>query len=131
HDARHGQLVRALDRLVEHVTGEIDAGEPARRRIQRQVQSGADADFEHGVVRRESEVRDGSLAAGCEDPVEDEIVDGGQQLVRALDLPLLQRYVHVPPPSGGPANRLTAAVYSARSDVAKPRFDVSRPGLDR
>jgi len=44
-------------------------------------------------------VLDGRDAARGEDPVEDEVVDRGVQLVGALDLPLLQRRVHSGPSS--------------------------------
>src|SRR5439155_24979221 len=91
------QLLRALDGLVEHLARQVDAGQPARRRIQRKVEPGADADLQDGVVGPQPEMQDGRLTARREDPVEDEIVDRSQQLVRALDLPLLQRYVHVRP----------------------------------
>src|SRR2546427_3839164 len=78
---------------------EVDAGEVHRGRIQREVETGPDTDLEHAVGRLQSETSDGGRAAGSEDPVEDEIVDGRVQLVRALDLPLLQDYVHAVPSS--------------------------------
>src|SRR5207245_2323681 len=77
--------------------GEVDAGQTAGGRIERQVQAGADPHLEHRVAALEVELPDGGGAARGEDPVEDEVVDGGVQLVCALDLPLLQRRVHSEP----------------------------------
>ena len=97
-DVRHRQVLHALDRLVEHLGREIDTGQSGERRIERQGEPGPDTHLEHRIARGQRQLTDGRRAARREDPVEDEVVDGSQQLVRALDLPLLQRYVHVFPP---------------------------------
>ena len=94
---RHRERFDALDRLVEHLLREVDAGELAGRGVEREVEPGPDPDLEHGVAPLEVELPDGRVAAGREDPVEDEVVDGSVQLVCALDLPLLQRRVHSEP----------------------------------
>jgi len=81
--------VDPLDGLVEHLLHEVDAGELARPRVERKVQARADAHLEHRIAPLDGELLDGGGASGSEDPVEDEVVDRGVQLVRALDLPLL------------------------------------------
>ena len=88
-DVRHGEGLDALDRLVQHLLRQVDAGQPARCRIERQIQAGADADLEDAVASLEGKLFDGRGTSGSEDPVEDEIVDRSQELVRAFDLPLL------------------------------------------
>ena len=45
-----------------------------RRRVERKVQAGADADLEHRLAGLQRQLLDGRLAARREDPVEDEVV---------------------------------------------------------
>src|SRR5262249_46307356 len=84
----------------EHLLRQVDARQTARGRVERQVEPGADADLQDGLAGLEPEVLDGGVTPRGEDPVEDEVVHGGVQFVGALDLPLLQRYVHVRPSRG-------------------------------
>jgi hypothetical protein len=74
---------------------------PVIRRVERQVQTRPDSDLENLLAALDIQELDRLLAAGVEDPVENEIVCWGVDLVGPLDLPLLQRRVHRKSPPAG------------------------------
>src|SRR5262249_25713292 len=80
-----GQALDALDRLVEHLLGEIDPGEVARPGIERQGQPGGDADLEHRIAALESQPVDCCRAARGEEPVESGNRNGGQKTQNHLE----------------------------------------------
>ncbi len=88
-------------RFLEHLLGKIDAGDAAVGGVQGQVQARADADLEDLLATLDVQEPDGLLPAGMKDPVEDEIIGGGVDLVGSLDLPLFQRRVHRKSPPAG------------------------------
>src|SRR4029077_19812853 len=93
-----GQLDDLVLGLLQHLLGEVDAGEVTVGGIDREVQARADADREDTITPLDVEQADGRLSSRMEDPVEDEVVGGRVQLVCPLDLSLLQRGVQ----SGSP-----------------------------